>query len=121
LLQLDLSMNGRLPKMMLAFVVRRCTVELGRLPTAAEFAQWANNQGDDGDGPSLFGRPISNEEAGLILKHRSRLVTAKSAAPGEEHVERDEWEIPRGAAGNVVRLVDVRERLASAGVRRERK
>jgi len=108
-------MNGRLPKMMLAFVVRRCTVELGRVPSAQEFADWANNQGA-GPGPSLFGRPISIDEAHLILRHRSRLVSAKSAAPGEEHIERDEWEVAAAsvAPGKVVRLADVRQRLSSA-------
>jgi hypothetical protein len=108
-------MNGRLPKMMLAFVVRRCTVELGRVPSAQEFADWANNQGTGRAGPSLFGRPITLDEANLILRHRSRLVTAKSATPGEEHVERDEWETATPVApGKVVRLADVRQRLGSA-------
>jgi hypothetical protein len=108
-------MNGRLPRMMLAFVVRRCTVELGRVPSPAEFADWANNQGDGAAGPSLFGRPITTDEAHLILRHRSRLVTAKSAAPGEEYVERDEWEsAPPAAPGKVVRLADARQRLGSS-------
>ena len=106
-------MNGRLPKMMLAFVVRRCTVELGRVPSAQEFADWANNQGEGRPGPSLFGRPITIDEANLILRHRSRLVSAKSAAPGEEHVERDEWETTAPAEpGKVVRLADLRQRLS---------
>jgi hypothetical protein len=105
-------MNGRLPKMMLAFVVRRCTVELGRVPSAEEFAAWANNQGAGRPGPSLFGRPISTDEAQLILRHRSRLVTAKSAAAGEEYVEHDEWELtPPAAPGKVVQLDEMRRRL----------
>jgi hypothetical protein len=107
-------MNGRLPKMMIGFVVRRCTVELGRLPTAAEFAEWANHQ-DRGRGPNLFGRPISEREASVILSHRARLVTAKSAAPEEIHVERDEWEVPPAEDGKVVRLDEVRQRLAGNG------
>jgi hypothetical protein len=53
-------------------------------------------------------------EANLILRHRSRLVSAKSAAPGEEHIERDEWEVAAPVApGKVVRLADVRQRLSS--------
>lgn len=108
-------MNGRLPKMMLAFVVRRCTVELGRVPSAQEFADWANNQAEGRPGPSLFGRPITIDEANLILRHRSRLVTAKSAAPGEEHVERDEWEMTASVApGKVVRLDEARQRLSAS-------
>ena len=38
--------SERLPKMMIGFVVRRCTVELGRAPTPAEFAAWANASDD---------------------------------------------------------------------------
>jgi hypothetical protein len=87
--------------MMIGFVVRRCCVELGYRPNAAEFAAWAN-----GGGAYLFGRPISEAEAGVILRHQWRLVTAKSAAPEEQYVEIDEL-----AAGlNVVRLADVRAR-----------
>jgi hypothetical protein len=92
---------ARLPRMMIAFVVRRCSVELGRRPTAAEFAAWAN-----GGGSRLFGRPISEAEAGVILRHQRRLVTAKSAAVDEQYVEADELV----TAPNVVRLADVRAR-----------
>lgn len=95
---------SRLPKMMIGFVVRRCTVELGRAPTAVEFAAWAN-----GGDSCLFGRAISIEEAALILRHRARLVTAKSAAADEQYVEVDEL----AAAPNVVRLADVRARRAA--------
>jgi hypothetical protein len=94
----------RLPKMMIGFVVRRCAVELGRMPTPTEFAAWAN-----GGETRLFGRAITIDEAALILRHQARLVTAKSAAPEEQYVEVDEL----AAAGpNVVRLADVRARRA---------
>jgi hypothetical protein len=92
----------RLPKMMIGFVVRRCCIELGRMPTPAEFATWAN-AGD----VRLFGRPISEAEAGVILRHQARLVTAKSATPTEQYVEIDE--LP----ANVVRLSDARARRAA--------
>jgi hypothetical protein len=95
---------ARLPKMMLAFVVRRCIVELGHPPTAAEFAAWAN-----GGATRLFGRAISVDEARVILRHQSRLVSAKSAMPEEQYVEIDELV----AAPNVVRLADVRARRAA--------
>jgi hypothetical protein len=94
--------TARLPKMMIGFVVRRCCVELGRRPTPAEFATWAN----EGD-VRLFGRPISEAEAGVILRHQARLVTAKSATPTEQYVEIDE------PAPDVVRLADVRARRAA--------
>jgi hypothetical protein len=92
---------ARLPKMMIGFVVRRCVVELGRRPTAAEFAAWAN-----GGTANIFGRPISEAEAELILRHQARLVTAKSAADDEQYVEFDAL----AAAPNLVRLADVRAR-----------
>jgi hypothetical protein len=91
--------SQRLPKMMLAFLVRRCVVALGRQPTPAEFARWAN----DGEA-RLFGRAISEAEAGVILRHQARLVTAKSAAAEEQYVELDALV----TAPNVVRLADVR-------------
>jgi hypothetical protein len=104
---IELAMStpaSRLPKMMIGFVVRRCIVELGHTPSAAEFAAWAN-----GGDARLFGRAISVDEAALILRHRARLVTAKSAAPDEQYVEIDEF----AAAPNVVRLADVRARRAA--------
>ena len=72
-----------LPKMMLGFVVRRCAVAVGHEPSAEEFAAWANNYQEDGRAFRLFGRPISISEAQLILRHRGRPVTARSAAPHE--------------------------------------
>ena len=96
--------DGSLQKMMLGFVVRRCVVALGHQPTAAEFAEWAN-----GGHTRLFGRPISEAEAAVILRHRARLVTAKSATPDEQFVETDEGAAPP----NLVRLADIRARRAS--------
>ncbi len=93
----------RLPKMMIGFVVRRCTVELGRPPTPAQFAAWAN-----GGDAHLFGRPISEAEAGVILRHQARLVSARSAAADEQYIEIDEL----AATPKVVRLADVRARRA---------
>lgn len=95
---------SRLPKMMIGFVVRRCVVELGRTPTAEEFAAWAN-----GGETRLFGRAITVDEAALILRHQARLVTAKSAAPDEQYVDCDEIV----AGPNVVRLADIRARRAA--------
>jgi hypothetical protein len=94
----------RLPRMMIGFVVRRCAVELGHAPTPEEFAAWAN-AGD----ACLFGRPISASEAGVILRHQARLVTAKSAAADECYVDIDDLAPPP----NVVRLADVRLRRAA--------
>ncbi len=72
-----------LPKMMLGFVVRRCAAAVGHEPTAEEFAAWANNQQDGHRSFYLFGRPISVGEARVILGHRGRPVTARSARPHE--------------------------------------
>lgn len=99
----------RLPKMMIGFVVRRCTIELGHAPTAAEFASWAN--ASDTRDAHLFGRPITVAEAGLILRHQSRLVSARSAAPDEQWREMDELAL---AGPNVVDLAAVRARRAVA-------
>ena len=98
----------RLPKMMIGFVVRRCAVELGRMPTPAEFAAWANS--GDAECAHRFGRPISEAEARLILHHQARLVTARSATSVEAWVEADEL-APINRA-NVIRLADVRARRA---------
>ena len=72
-----------LPKMMLGFVVRRCTVDMGHQPSPQEFAAWANNYKHGTRIYRLFGRPITVDEARVILRHRSRIVTARSAAPHE--------------------------------------
>lgn len=97
----------RLPKMMIGFIVRRCTVDLGRAPTAAEFATWANSGG--GRQVHLFGRPISDAEAHLILRHQARLVSARSASAEEQFVD-DALAMP---GGNVVRLDEMRARRAA--------
>ena len=92
---------ARLPKMMIAFVVRRCTVELGQRPSPAEFAAWAN-----GGDANVFGRPISEAEAHIVLRHQARLVTARSATADEQYVDDDLL----SSTANVVRLADVRAR-----------
>ncbi len=109
--------TARLPKMMIGFVVRRCTIDLGRAPTAAEFAAWANSCGDHGERYCLFGRPIDEREAHLILKHQARLVSARSAAAHEQYVAPDDLPALGAAGPNVVRLADVRARLAGAAAR----
>jgi len=73
-----------LPKMMLGFVVRRCAVAVGHEPSAEEFAAWANTQQEGDRIFCLFGRPISVQEARLILRHPGRPVTARNAAPHEQ-------------------------------------
>ena len=91
---------------MLAFIVRRCTVDLGHKPSAAELAAWSNACASDPESRHLFGRPISESEAALILKHQTRLVSAKSARPFEEYVEADELQTMLRAPSNVVSLTD---------------
>jgi len=77
------------PKIMLGFVVRQCAVALGRAPTASELAAWANAQRDARGRYRIFGRPITAEDAAVMLRHPGRLVTVR---PG-----------PRWAFGAVVR------------------
>ena len=67
-------------RMMLGFIVRRCARDIGHPPTPEEFAEWANNQGENGERYSLFGRPLSPSAAGIILRHPGRLVTARLEA-----------------------------------------
>ncbi|HEY3303235.1 MAG TPA: hypothetical protein VGL70_06835 [Candidatus Binatia bacterium] len=64
-------------KMMLGFIVRRCAREIGHPPTPEEFAEWANNQENNGRRYSLFGKPISPTAARIILSQPGRLVTAR--------------------------------------------
>lgn len=114
---------SRLPRMMLGFVVRRCAVDLGRAPNAAELAAWANG-GDSRLRP--FGRAISEKEAQIILDHQSRLVSAQSASAAERHRDEGEGDATTtpaaavGAAKNVVDMVAFRERRAAARLRRWR-
>ncbi|MFQ5668325.1 MAG: hypothetical protein ACE5I7_18090 [Candidatus Binatia bacterium] len=81
------SGTAALPKVMLGFVVRRCAVALGHRPTPQELATWANNYRDGERSVRLFGRPISVQEAALILRHPGRAVTARCAAPYERTPE----------------------------------
>jgi hypothetical protein len=64
-------------RIMLGFVVRQCARRLGRPPRPEELAEWANNQRDERGRYSIFGRPISIEEARVILRHPARLVTVR--------------------------------------------
>ena len=99
--------SAPLPKMMLGFVIRRCAVAVGHEPSPAEFAHWANAYPDGKRTVHLFGRPISEREAQVILRHRSRPVAARSASANEEL--RDE---PLDfAPGKVTSLDEVRMRL----------
>lgn len=65
------------PKIMLGFVVRQCAVALGHAPSAIELAEWANNQRDRYGRYRIFGRPISVEDARVILRHPGRLVSVR--------------------------------------------
>ncbi|GIW42438.1 MAG: hypothetical protein KatS3mg076_3015 [Candidatus Binatia bacterium] len=78
-------------KIMLGFLVRRCSAELGHDPTPEEFARWANQRTDHRGQYCLFGRPISEREAAVILATPGRLVrvqrfplepTPSGAGPG---------------------------------------
>lgn len=64
-------------KMSLGFVVRQCAVDLGRMPTARELADWANHQLDQRGEYRLFGRPITPAEAEVILQHPGRPVRVR--------------------------------------------
>jgi hypothetical protein len=65
-------------RIMLGFVVRRCAAALGHPPDADELAEWANNQRDVHGRYRIFGRPITVDEARVILRHPGRLVTVRS-------------------------------------------
>ena len=67
--------------MMLGFVVRQCAVALGHTPTAEELARWANHQGEGRGRYCVFGRPITVEEARIILRHPARPVTVRDPVP----------------------------------------
>ena len=64
-------------RIMLGFVVRQCARRLGHAPRPEELADWANNQHDERGRYRIFGRAISAEEAGIILRHPERLVTVR--------------------------------------------
>jgi hypothetical protein len=72
-----MSVEAQRNKMMLGFIVRRCAREIGHPPTPEEFAEWANNQTDNGRRYSLFGRPISVSAAKVILSQPGRMVSAR--------------------------------------------
>jgi hypothetical protein len=67
-------------RIMLGFVVRQCARALGRAPAPEELADWANHQRDERGDYRIFGRPISPEEARIILRHPERMVTVR---PGQ--------------------------------------
>ena len=67
--------------MMLGFVVRQCSIALGHAPSPSELVEWANNQGAGRRRYCIFGRPITLDEARVILRHPGRPVTVRSAAP----------------------------------------
>jgi hypothetical protein len=100
---------AQLPKMTIAFVIRRCIRELGHAPTAAELAEWANC-GTRGLRP--FGRSITIEDAAAMLRNQDRMVSARSAAPDERHVEQNE--LPP----NVISLSAMRLQLGPRRTRR---
>jgi hypothetical protein len=99
----------QLPKMMLGFVVRRCAAAIGHDPSAEEFTAWANTYHDGERTINLFGRPISIAEARLIMRHRGRPVTARSAAANEQIDEL--LEIAAGPASNVTSFAAAAARL----------
>ena len=99
--------SAPLPKMMLGFVIRRCAVAVGHEPSAAEFARWANAYPDGKRTVHLFGRPISEREAQVILRHRSRPVAARSASPYEE-LREESLEL---VSGKILSLDGARARL----------
>jgi hypothetical protein len=66
------------PKMMLGFIVRRCAVDLGHMPSPDEFATWANEQKQNGRRFCLFGKPISSMAAKVMFKQPGRLVTVRA-------------------------------------------
>ena len=67
-------------RIMLGFVVRQCAVALGHAPTPDELARWANEQRDARGRYGIFGRPITPDEARVILRHPGRLVTVRPTA-----------------------------------------
>ena len=64
-------------RMMLGFVVRQCAASIGHRPAAHELAEWANNQLDASGRYHVFGRAITADEARVIMRHPSRMVTVR--------------------------------------------
>jgi hypothetical protein len=108
--------SAPLPKMMLGFVIRRCAVALGRDPSPAEFAEWANTYSDGDRKVCLFGRPISEIEARVMLRHRARPVAARSAAPSEQLKE----DVAGVAIARVTSISEVKARWQVAPRRKAR-
>jgi hypothetical protein len=75
--RIEMDHLGEPLRIMLGFVVRQCAVALGHAPSADELAEWANAQRDERGHYCIFGRAISADEARVILKHPSRLVTVR--------------------------------------------
>jgi hypothetical protein len=84
--RIDMAVETEPLRIMLGFVVRQCAVALGHTPSADELAEWANEQRDERGLYCIFGRAISADEARVILKHPSRLVTVRSGP---------RWHFPR--------------------------
>jgi hypothetical protein len=101
---------SQLPKMTLAFVIRRCIMDLGHPPSAGELAEWANRA--DSSGLRPFGRAITEDEARLMLRNQDRLVSARSAEDHERHIE--QHELPP----NVISLSAARVQLGRRARRR---
>ena len=81
--------NNGAAKMMLGFIVRRCSADLGHNPTPDEFATWANAQTENGHRYCLFGKPISPSAAKVMFQQPGRLVTVRA-----EGLERN-WQSSR--------------------------
>src|SRR5579862_3554793 len=107
------SAPQQLPKMMLGFVVRRCATAIGHDPSAEEFTAWANTYHDGERTIYLFGRPITIAEAQVIMRHRGRPVSARTAAPHEQIVEAPDGGV---LGGNVTSFA-----AAAARIRARRK
>ncbi len=69
--------EGEPLRIMLGFVVRQCAVALGHAPSAEELTRWANDQRDERGLYCIFGRAITVDEARVVLRHPSRLVTVR--------------------------------------------
>jgi hypothetical protein len=65
-------------RIMLGFVVRQCARAVGHPPSPEELAAWANDQRDERGRYNIFGRAITADEARVIMRHPSRLVTVRS-------------------------------------------
>lgn len=103
-----------LDRVMLGFIVRRFVAQEGHEPTAAQFAEWANNYREGDKQVCLFGKKITTAEAAVILKHRGREVSTKNPRPHEASPEAETERLP----SNVTSMAEARERLARRRNRR---